>query len=198
MGVVLGVYLSRSGYSSFRIGVVVAVGLAGSALATASVGLSADRLGRKRFLIALSLLSTLGGLALYVSLYFPILIVLVFLGMLNGTGTERSAIFALEQAMIPGLSSDVRRTWNLAFYNVLIDSGGSIGALGAGFPLILYHHFGFSLVRAYQFLFLGYSALYVLVAGLYLLLSPTVEVSPVPGSPSVVVSIETKRTMAAL
>jgi len=136
MGVVLGVYLSRSGYSSLRIGVVVAVGLAGSALATTAVGLAADRLGRKRFLIALSLLSTLGGLALYMSLYFPILLVLVFLGMLNGTGTERSAMFVLEQAMIPGLSSDIRRTWNLAFYNVLIDGGGSLGALGAGFPLI--------------------------------------------------------------
>ena len=198
MGVVLGVYLSRSGYSSFRIGVVVAVGLAGSALATTAVGLAADRVGRKRFLIALSLLSILGGLALYESLYFPILLVLVFLGMLNGTGTERSAIFALEQAMIPGLSSDVRRTWNLAFYNVLIDSGGSLGALSAGLPVILHHHFGFSLVRAYQSLFLGYSAVYVLVSGLYLLLSPDVEVVPPPGRPSGFVSRETKSIIGRL
>ena len=177
MGVVLGIYLSRIGFSAFRIGAVVAIGLAGSALATTAVGFAADRVGRKRFLLMLSMLTALGGFALYALPKFPLLLAMVFLGMLNGSGTERSATFALEQAVIPGLGTDTRRTWNLAFYNVLIDGGGSLGALGAGFPLILQHHFGFPLLRAYQLLFLGYSALYVAVAGLYLLLSPAVELN---------------------
>ncbi len=47
MGVVLGIYLSRIGLSAFRIGAVVAIGLAGSALATTVVGFAADRIGRK-------------------------------------------------------------------------------------------------------------------------------------------------------
>jgi MFS family permease len=175
MGVVLGIYLSRIGFSAFRISAVVAIGLAGSALATTAVGFAADRVGRKRFLLMLSMLTALGGFALYALPKFPLLLAMAFLGMLNGSGTERSATFALEQAVIPGLGADTRRTWNLAFYNVLIDGGGSLGALGAGFPLILQHHFGFPLLRAYQLLFLGYSALYVAVAGLYLLLSPAVE-----------------------
>lgn len=175
MGVVLGIYLSRIGFSAFRISAVVAIGLAGSALATTAVGFAADRVGRKRFLLMLSMLTALGGFALYALPKFPLLLAMAFLGMLNGSGTERSATFALEQAVIPGLGTDTRRTWNLAFYNVLIDGGGSLGALGAGFPLLLQHHFGFPLLRAYQVLFLGYSALYVAVAGLYLLLSPAVE-----------------------
>jgi len=177
MGVVLGIYLSRIGFSAFRIGGVVAIGLAGSALATTAVGVAADRVGRKRFLLMLSMLTALGGFALYALPQFPLLLAMACLGMLNGSGTERSATFALEQAVIPGLGADTRRTWNLAFYNVLIDGGGSLGALGAGFPLILQHHFGFPLLRAYQLLFLGYSALYVAVAGLYLLLSPAVELN---------------------
>jgi predicted MFS family arabinose efflux permease len=82
--------------------------------------------------------------------------------------------------VIPGLGPDTRRTWNLAFYNVLIDGGGSLGALAAALPLILQHRFGFPLLRAYQLLFLGYSGLYLVVAGLYLLLSPAIEVSNVP------------------
>jgi MFS family permease len=178
MGVVLGIYLSRLGYSAFGIGVVVAVGLAGSAMATTVVGVAADRIGRKRFLVTMSLLTALGGLGLYASVNFSLLLVLAFLGMLNGTGTERSATYALEQAVIPGLGADERRTWNLAVYNVLIDGGGALGALGAGLPLVLQHHFGFSLLNSYQLLFLAYSGLYIMVAGLYLQLSPVVEIAP--------------------
>jgi predicted MFS family arabinose efflux permease len=144
------------------------------------VGFAADQTGRKRFLFLLSILTALGGLALYSLPGFLLLLATAFIGMLNGTGTERSATFALEQAVIPGLGPDTRRTWNLAFYNVLIDGGGSLGALAAALPLILQHRFGFPLLRAYQLLFLGYSGLYLVVAGLYLLLSPAIEVSNVP------------------
>jgi len=75
MGVVLGIYLSRLGYSALGIGVVVAIGLVGSAIATALVGVAADRIGRKRFLVTLSLLTALGGLGLYASVNFPLLLV---------------------------------------------------------------------------------------------------------------------------
>ena len=176
MGVVLGIYLSRYGYSAFEIGAVIATGLAGAALATTAVGFTADRVGRKRSLFVLSTLSGLGGLALYTLPKFPALLAMVLVAMLNATGTERSPMFALEQAVIPGLGTDARRTWNLAFYNVLIDGGGSLGALCAGLPLMLQHHFDFPLLHAYQLLFVGYSGLYLIVGGLYLLLSPAVEV----------------------
>jgi len=63
-GVVLGIYLFRAGLSSFNIGMVVAVGLVGSALATIGVTTKADRAGRRRALVALSLLGSIGALAL--------------------------------------------------------------------------------------------------------------------------------------
>jgi MFS family permease len=43
MGVLLGIYLSRTGLTSFAIGLVIAVGLAGAAVATVLVSLIADR-----------------------------------------------------------------------------------------------------------------------------------------------------------
>jgi hypothetical protein len=49
MGVVLGIYLSRFGYSAFQIGAVVASGLAGSALATTLVGFAATNLDESAF-----------------------------------------------------------------------------------------------------------------------------------------------------
>src|SRR5262249_21522695 len=108
-------------------------------------------------------------------------------------------MFALEQAVIPSLAPDTQRTWNLAFYNVLIDAGGSLGALASGLPLMLQHHFGFSLLRAYQPLFLGYSGLCLVVAGLYLLLSPAVEVNRAPmlEHPGVIAP-QTKRVIGKL
>jgi MFS family permease len=177
IGVVLGIYLSRTGLTSVVIGFIIAVGLAGSALATIVMSLAADRVGRKRFLILLSLLSTIGGIALALSPRLPVLLTMTFIGMLNGTGTDRSAAFALDQAVVPGLVSDVRRTWNLAWYNVLLDCGGSLGALGAALPLLLQHHLSLSVLSSYRIVFLGYSALCLAVAVLYLFLSPAVEIA---------------------
>lgn len=177
IGVVLGIYLSRTGLTSVVIGFIIAVGLAGSALATIVMSLAADRVGRKRFLILLSLLSTIGGIALALSPRLPVLLTMTFVGMLNGTGTDRSAAFALDQAVVPGLVSDVRRTWNLAWYNVLLDGGGSLGALGAALPLLLQHHLSLSVLSSYRIVFLGYSALCLAVAVLYLFLSPAVEIA---------------------
>jgi predicted MFS family arabinose efflux permease len=102
---------------------------------------------------------------------------MAFVGMLNGTGTDRSAAFALDQAVVPGLVPDSKRTWNLAWYNVLLDGGGSLGALGAGLPILLQHHLALSVLSSYRVVFFGHSGLCLLVGTLYLLLSPAVEIA---------------------
>jgi MFS family permease len=179
-GVVVGIYLFRSGFSSLNIGLVIGAGLAGAAVATIVVTLHADRLGRKSTLFFLALVSSIAGIALAITPSFPLLLVLAFIGMLNGMGTDRSAAFALEQAIIPGLVADARRTWTLAWYNVVLDTGGALGALAAGLPLFLERWSGMSLSRAYQAVFLGYAVVSVLTAVLYILLSPAVEITEVP------------------
>src|SRR5947208_16099498 len=69
-GVVLGIYLFRVGLSSFNIGVVIAAGLMGSALATVGVTAKADHTGRRRTLVLLSILGAFGALALALTLLF--------------------------------------------------------------------------------------------------------------------------------
>jgi MFS family permease len=200
LGVVLGIYLFRLGLSSLAIGLVIAAGLAGSALATIVVSLAGDRLGRRHSLLFLSLLSGLGGIALVLTPSLPTLLLMAFLSTLNGTGTDRSAAFALDQAVIPGLAPDVKRTWNLAWYNVLLDGGGSLGALGAGLPILLQHHLTFSVLRSYRVMFLGYSGLCLAVAALYSLLSPAVEISNPqrPAQSGARIAPESKRIVAKL
>ena len=179
-GVVLGIYLFRAGLSSFNIGMVVAAGLVGSALATIGVTAKADRTGRRRTLVALSLLSAIGALALAFTPAVPVLVVMAFVGMLNGTGTDRSAAFTLDQAIVPGLVPDVSRTWGLAWYNVVLDTAGSLGALAAGLPLLLQRWLAIPLLASYRAVFFGCAFLGVVGAILYPFLSAEVEVSKSP------------------
>jgi MFS family permease len=198
-GVVLGIYLYRTGLSSFTIGLVIGVGLAGSAVATAVVSFAADRLGRRSSLLVLSLLGSIGGVALAILPSLPVLLGMAFVGMLNGTGTDRSASHALDQAVIPGLVPDTRRTWSLALYNVLLDGGGSLGALAAGLPIVLEHRLGYSPLGAYKIMFLGYAAVYLLIGASYFFLSRAIEVA-VPASAKFAsgISPQAKKTVAGL
>ena len=197
-GVVVGVYLSRVGFSPLKIGIVIGFGLAGAAASSVVVTLRADRLGRRRTLMILSFLTATGGLALALQPSLPILLFLVFVGMLNGMGTDRSASSALEQAIVPGLVPNERRTWWLAWYNVILDAGGSLGALAAALPIVLQHRFGISLSGAYQSLFLGYAFINVLIGFLYLLLSPAVEVLDVRSAFDLHVSPATRSIVGKL
>jgi predicted MFS family arabinose efflux permease len=198
-GVALGIYLFRAGFSSFMIGLVIGAGLVGSALATIVVSFAADRFGRRHSLLVLSALSGLGGVALALFARAPVLPLLAFISMLNGTGTDRSASQALDLAVIPGLVSDSRRTWSLALYNVFLDGGGALGALAAGLPIILQHRLAYSPLGSYRIMFFGYSVLYLLVAAAYLFLSSAAEIAnPVPVKLTSQISPQARKTVARL
>ena len=176
-GVVLGIYLFRVGLSSSNIGTVIGAGLLGSAVATIAVTTQADRVGRRRTLVVLSFLGATGAVALVLTPALPILLLMAFVGMLNGTGTNRSAAFSLEQAIIPGLVPHTLRTWTLSWYNVVLDGAGSLGALAAALPLLLQRWLSLSLLTSYRAVFAGCAFLSVVTAALYTFASSAVELS---------------------
>jgi MFS family permease len=200
LGVVLGVFLYREGFSSTAIGLVIAAGLAGSAAGTVFITFKADRLGRRRTLFLLSLLTAAGVLPLIFRFGLPAMVLVAFVGMLNGMGSDRSPAFALEQATIPGLVPDVKRTWALAWYSVVLDASGAVGALAAGIPIVAQRWWSVDLGHSYRLLFIGYAGIGVLTALLYLLLSPEVEVrkAGLPLQPRNAISPETKSTVRRL
>lgn len=174
-GVVLGIYLFRVGLSSLNIGLVLGAGLAGAAAATVVVLMRGDLIGRRRALVFLSALSAIGGIGLALTPRLSILLILAFVGMVNGMGTDRSASFALEQAILPGLVTNERRTWNLAWYHVVLDTAGSLGALAAAIPLLLARQFVIPLSTAYRTVFIAYAVISVLTGLLHIPLSSGVE-----------------------
>lgn len=136
-GVLVGIYLSHSGFDATGIGAVVAAGLTGAAAAALIVTLAGDRLGRRRTLVALALVGAGGGLLFLAGSTGPAVMATAFLGMVNGMGRDRGAALVIEQAILPTTASDAERTRAFAWYNVLQDGGHALGALFAGTPVLL-------------------------------------------------------------
>ncbi len=122
VGVTLAIHLADVGFSVTQIGLLIGIGLAGSSLATVIVSIRGDRWGRRRVLIGLAVLGATGYLALAAFADALLLMPLAFVGMLNGMGRDRGAAAALEQAVLPETVGADRRTWALAWYNVVIDA----------------------------------------------------------------------------
>jgi MFS family permease len=134
VGVILAIALTGAGVSVAGTGLVIGAGLAGIATMTLVVTLAADSLGRRRTLIIMTLLTAGGYLAAATSARLAWLLPAAFLGMLNGMGRDRGPAGTLEQAILPETTDAARRTWTLAWYNLVIDGGHALGGLAAAVP----------------------------------------------------------------
>jgi MFS family permease len=181
IGVLLGVYLGQIGLDTSTIGVIVSVGLAGAAAGTFLVTFLADRLGHRRVLLAVTLLSAAGGVALALSFHPLILGAAALLGMVNGMGRDRGAALVLEQAVLPTTVREAERTMAFARYNVLQDIGHAVGGLAAGLPALLEKSGLLAGAPALRWSVAAYAALALAPAGCYFGLSAAIESLKVSG-----------------
>jgi len=179
ISVLAAVYLAKRGFDEAAIGVVLSAGLAGVFAGTIFGTYYADRIGRRRSLVALSLLAAIGGAALVWTGTLWAAALAAFLGMLNTQGSDRGAAQALEQAILPATTSDAERTQVYARYNALADVGGAAGALLAALPALLRDHWQVAELRAYDATIFLYAASSLLVAWAYSQLSDRAERAPV-------------------
>lgn len=179
VGVTLAIYLARVGVSLAQIGLLIGVGLIGSALATVFVSFRGDDLGRRRTLIVLTLLTTLGYLALTALTDAAVLVPLAFVGMLNGMGRDRGAVSSLEQAMLPETVPANDRTWVLAWYNLVLDGGHALGALAAAVPAIAVQTADLSPEQAHRLTFFLCAGATLVSLAPYVGLTPRVEMHAV-------------------
>ncbi|MDE2490235.1 MAG: MFS transporter [Elusimicrobia bacterium] len=175
LSVFVGIYLTELRFSARDAGLVVSLGLAGSGLATAFVTFRADRLGRRRVLIALSLLAAAGGLAMALARSFAAVAAAAFVGMLNGMGKDRGGAVVLEQAILPATVPDEQRTKAYAWYHALENTGSAAGALMAGLPTLMVRFLSVSEAASYRLAIVLYAALIFLSAFCYAAMSHGVE-----------------------
>jgi MFS family permease len=178
-GVTLAIYLATLGLTAVAVGVLVGAGLAGAATATLAQSVCADRIGRRRTLIALAILTSLGFLAIALTRTSSLMTLapIAFFGMLNGMGRDRGAASALDQAILPGTTSEDRRTWTLAWYNLALDAGHALGALGGAAPTVLSRLLGMSALEAHRVTFLVCAGAVAASIVCYALLTESVELS---------------------
>jgi MFS family permease len=196
VGVLLGIYLARSGFDPQTIGLIVAAGLTGATLAALVLTVSGDRLGRKRSLIVLALLGATGGAVAALGSSAAIIGVAAFCGMLNGMGRDRTAAAVIDQAVLPGTAAAHERTRVFAWYSFLQDGGGALGSLLASLPAVLTAMGGLPDLLALRWTLGLYSALSLITALLYMRLSAAIEV--VAAAEPVAITPETRAVVTRL
>ena len=183
VGVLLGVYLARLALGPALIGLVVGLGLAGAAFAALVVTLGGDRLGRRRTLIVLACTGAAGTIIAAASSRVELLAAAAFIGMLNGMGRDRGAALVLEQAILPGLTGEARRTVGFAWYSAAQDVGHALGALLAGAPLLVQRWAGIDPLASFRWVLALNAVLLLATALLYRGLSSAAE-RPAASSPA--------------
>jgi MFS family permease len=174
-GVLLGVYLAKRELTAAAFGAVISAGLLGAAAAAVAATFAGDRIGRRRFLLGLTGLSVAGTVAFALSSGPVTLGVAAFVGMMNGMGKDRGAALILEQAALPSLVSDKRRTSTIAWYSMLQDIGHGVGAALATLVPVLGAAADLPATNAHRVLFLGCGGLGSLTFVLYLALGSALE-----------------------
>jgi MFS family permease len=180
--VVVGIYLDLLGLTPIEVGAVLTASAAGSAVLTIGWSVLADRAGRRRSIRVLSLLMVAGGLMFVVTSDPWLLALAAFAGSLSVAGTDTGTFVTVDQSMLPQLSADHRRTSTFAMQNMFATLAVAVGSLAAGaVPLLT--RVGLQGSDAYRPLFVLFAVIGLASYGLFLRLSPAVELVPAATPP---------------
>jgi MFS family permease len=178
LAVVLVLYLAGLGLDALTIGAILTLTLVGDTLVSLWLTTNADRIGRRRVLVAGSLLMTAAGLVFAVTSWVPLLIVAATIGVISPTGNEVGPFLAVEQAALSQATPDARRTPTFAWYNLAGYVATAVGALSAGFLSQALLALGFVAVDAYRVIVIAYAVVGLLMAVVFWRVGPAVEVPP--------------------
>ena len=178
IAVLFAVYLDMLGFSLTQIGVFFSFGIAGAAVFAFLVSLIAEKIGRRRLLIAFTLMTAAAGTVLVLTNDVVVLSAFAFLGTLSGVGGGGGAqpTQPLEQASLVDTVPAGKRTDLFAVYGIASTAAAALGALASGLPAVYQSYFGAGEIYAFKAMFVTFVVLLLIVAFLYNLLSSGVEV----------------------
>ena len=176
LSVVLVLYLSEVGLSTKQIGALLTLTLLGDTAISLWMTTSADRTGRRKMLIAGAILMILAGVAFALTRNFALLLLAGIVGVISPSGNEVGPFLSIEQAALSQTVSDEKRTCVFAWYNLVGSFATALGALAGGGLAQWLPSFGFTSLTGYRAIVIAYGAMGLLLAILFLSLSPSVEV----------------------
>lgn len=178
LAVVLVLYLAALGLDPLTIGIVLTLTLVGDTLISLWLTTNADRIGRRRVLVAGSLLMVGAGLVFAVTSWAPLLILAATIGVISPTGNEVGPFLAVEQAGLSQTTPDARRTATFAWYNLVGYVATATGALGAGIASQALIDGGLAAVDGYRAIVIGYALIGVVMAIGFSRLPAAIEAPP--------------------
>lgn len=178
LAVILALYLTQLGLSEAQVGLLFGLTLAGDAAISLWLTTNADRLGRKRMLLAGAALMLLAGLVFAISQDYVLLTLTAIIGVISPSGNEVGPFLAIEQASLTRLIPDERRTHTFAWYNLAGSFATATGALVCGAIVQLLLSSGLTPLNAYRVIVIGYALVGVILAALFVRLSGRIEVGP--------------------
>jgi len=184
LSVVLVFYLIEVGLSERQTGLLLTLTLLGDTAISLAITTTADRLGRRRMLIAGAALMTAAGLVMASTTQFWLLVLAATVGVISPSGQEVGPFLPIEQAALSGLVGARRRTHVFAWYTLAGAFATATGALAAGFLTGDRFAGARAPVERYRTIVLLYAALGVLLAVVFWRLSADAEAAPEPADPS--------------
>ncbi|MBI2998907.1 MAG: MFS transporter [Deltaproteobacteria bacterium] len=158
LNVVFAIYLSKIGYSTLTIGIVHSVAYISGAFLSALWGFSSDRLGRKKILILLSVLTIISTSIYIFSTHLAMILLAVVLvnvgaGGTAGGGQGGGPFNPVEQALLAEKSRAEERNRIFGIMAFIGSVLGSLGALVSGLPEYLEEARGWNPIASYKPLF---------------------------------------------
>jgi MFS family permease len=130
--VALGLYLEELGLPGDQVGIIFAGALTGTMLLTLVIAVRGDHIGRRRLLVAGSLLMILGLLIPAAGTAPLVLAVLGLSGMVAVTSNESTGLHSVDQAILPQTVADRDRTSAFALYSIVAFGATAIGSVALG------------------------------------------------------------------
>ncbi|WP_249020277.1 MFS transporter [Conexibacter sp. S30A1] len=139
IGVVVPIYLARRGYSATELGILFSVVALAAAAMSTFIGIAADRVGRKPFLIYVPLLTAASCVVFALTAQTVPLFIAAAVGSVgrgSGAGAAQVGPYQpAEQALMAGLVDDSRRPALFGLIASASAAGGLLGSLLAATPL---------------------------------------------------------------
>jgi MFS family permease len=183
VSIVLVLYLTRLGIDERAAGLLLSLTLAGDLLVSLWMTTRADRIGRRKMLVAGAVLMSFAGLTFALTHSFWLLLAAAIVGVISPSGNEIGPFLPIEQAAISQEVADSRRTRLFAWYNLIGSIATALGALTAGWSVEWSKVLGVTPLAADRGILLAYAAIGLLLAAAFLQLSDRVEAAKRDAAP---------------
>jgi MFS family permease len=175
LSVVLVFYLVGLGLSEPQTGMLLTLTLLGDTAVSLFLTTRADRIGRRRMLMAGAVLMAAAGLVFASTRNLALLVLAGTVGVISPSGNEVGPFLSIEQAALSHVVSDRTRTEVFAWYTLTGSLATALGALAAGTATRMLQETVMAPVSSYRMVVILYAALGVILAILFSRLSRASE-----------------------